>query len=106
MIAATPETPYYAVIFTSLRTEGDNGYSAMADAMEQLAAKQKGFLGIESARSEVGITVSYWDSLESIQAWKNKTAHLVAQQTGRLKWYSDYRVRICVVEREYGLKPD
>lgn len=102
MATVTPATPYYAVIFTSQRTEGDNGYSSMANAMEQLSAQQPGFLGIESARSEIGITVSYWDSLESIRAWKNNAAHLVAQQTGKQKWYADYQVRICRVEREYG----
>lgn len=101
-IAATPAAPYYAVIFTSLRTAGDNGYGGMAEAMARLAAAQPGYLGVESAREEVGITVSYWDSLDAIAAWKRDAAHLVAQQTGRDDWYASYRVRICRVEREYG----
>jgi heme-degrading monooxygenase HmoA len=101
-MATTPATPYYAVIFTSQRTPGDNGYDAMADAMEKLAAQQPGFLGVESARSGIGITISYWDSMEAILAWKNNVVHLVAQQTGKEKWYSAYQVRICRVEREYG----
>jgi len=100
-IANTPSTPYYAVIFTSIRTAGDNGYGKMADAMIEAAAKQPGFLGIESAREELGITVSYWDSLESIAAWKQDTAHLQAQQTGRDQWYASYKARICLVERDY-----
>ena len=93
--------PYYAVIFTSTRTEGDNGYSEMAVLMEELAKKQEGFLGIESARSELGITVSYWKSLESIRQWKQQTDHLIAQRKGRTDWYSWYKVRICKVERAY-----
>ena len=93
--------PYYAVIFTSTRTEGDNGYSEMAVLMEELAKKQEGFLGIESARSELGITVSYWKSLESIKQWKQQTDHLIAQRKGRTDWYSWYKVRICKVERAY-----
>lgn len=101
-IAATPAAPYYAVIFTSLRTDGDHGYGNMADAMLELAAAQPGYLGVESAREEVGITVSYWDSLEAIAAWKQNSAHLVAQRTGRADWYAAYRVRICRVERDYG----
>jgi heme-degrading monooxygenase HmoA len=100
-IAKTRATPYYAVIFTSIRTPGDNGYGEMADAMVKAAAKQPGFLGVESAREEVGITVSYWDSLESIAAWKRDSMHLVAQQTGREKWYETYKTRICIVERDY-----
>ncbi|WP_218511856.1 antibiotic biosynthesis monooxygenase [Variovorax sp. dw_308] len=102
-IANTPEPPYYAVIFTSLRTEGDNGYRAMAQRMGELAAQQPGYLGIESAREGIGITVSYWRDLESIRAWKANAEHLHAQQTGRSTWYSDYKARICKIERDYGL---
>jgi heme-degrading monooxygenase HmoA len=100
-IATTPAPPYYAVIFTSLRTEGDRGYGRMAEAMEQLAAQQSGYLGIESARDGLGITVSYWESLEAIAAWKQNAAHLVAQQSGRDTWYEEFKVRICRVERDY-----
>ena len=98
------KTPYYAVIFTSTRTEGDNGYSEMAEQMENLAKEQPGYLAIESARGEVGITVSYWDSLEAIANWKANTDHLFAQQKGIKDWYSWYKVRICSVEREYEFK--
>jgi len=96
--------PYYAVIFTSTRTEGDKGYAEMAQKMEELASKQPGYLGIESARSDIGITVSYWQSLEAIANWKANTDHLFAQQKGIKDWYSWYKVRICLVEREYDFK--
>lgn len=100
--AATPPPPYYAVIFTSVRTEGDKGYGEVAKRMVQLASEQPGFLGVESARQEIGITVSYWSSLESIRAWKENLDHRAAQ--GRAKdWYARFRVRVCRVEREYGL---
>jgi heme-degrading monooxygenase HmoA len=105
-IAATPKPPYYAVIFTSLRTDGDNGYGTMAEAMEKLAATQAGFLGIESAREGLGITVSYWQSLEAIVAWKTNAKHLVAQQRGREIWYEEFKVRICRVERDYEFARD
>ena len=101
-IAATPSPPYYAVIFTSLCTAGDNGYGKMAEAMEKLAATQAGFLGIESAREGLGITVSYWESLEAVAAWKANATHLVAQQRGRDTWYEEFKVRICRVERDYA----
>lgn len=93
--------PYYAVIFTSTQTENIEGYSDMANVMEELAKQQPGFLGLDSARNDVGITVSYWESLEAIKNWKQHTDHLVAQQKGRQDWYSWYNVRICKVEREY-----
>lgn len=102
MIAKTPEPPYYAVIFTSVRTEGDNGYAEMAERMAELASEQPGFLGVESARNELGITVSYWDSLDAIRHWKRNAEHLVAQQLGRDAWYSAYKTRVCLVERDYG----
>jgi heme-degrading monooxygenase HmoA len=100
-IAKTKSTPYYAVIFTSIRTDEDNGYGNMADAMVEAAAEQPGFLGVESAREELRITVSYWDSLESIAAWKQNSAHLLAQKLGRDRWYETYKTRICRVERDY-----
>ncbi len=96
--------PYYAVIFTSVRTEGDTGYTAMSKKMVDLAALQPGFLGMESARESVGITVSYWASLEAIANWKANTDHIFAQQKGIKDWYSWYKVRICLVEREYGFQ--
>jgi heme-degrading monooxygenase HmoA len=101
MISKTPSVPYYAVIFTSLRTEGDLGYELAANRMVDLVKMQKGFLGVESARSEIGITVSYWDSLESIQNWKNNEEHKIVQSNGKEKWYASYKIRICKVERDY-----
>jgi heme-degrading monooxygenase HmoA len=103
MIAETPEPPYVAVIFTSLRTEGDNGYAAMSRRMDELAAQQPGYLGVEAARDELGITVSYWVDEAAARAWKLVAEHLVAQQRGREAWYRDYRVRVAVVSREYGM---
>ncbi len=100
-ISTTPAAPYYAVIFTSIRTADNSGYRSMSVAMATSAAKQPGFLGIESAGEAVGITVSYWESLEAIAAWKQDGAHLVAQQLGRDKWYAAYKTRICRVERDY-----
>jgi len=93
--------PYYAVIFTSTLTKNNEGYSEMAQKMEDLAKTQSGFLGIDSAREDVGITVSYWESLEAIKTWKQHSEHLVAQQKGRNQWYSWYNTRICKVEREH-----
>ena len=102
LIAETPTPPYYTVVFTSVRTEIDEGYAEMAAAVDELAAKQPGYLGVESAREEVGITVSYWRDLESVAAWKQAANHIAAQRLGRERWYAMYRVRIALVEREYG----
>lgn len=106
MLATTPKPPYYAVIFTSLRTQLADGYGQTAALMEELAQQQPGFLGIESARNPpgldaTGITVSYWDSLETIRNWKQQADHRIAQATGRQHWYETYQVRICRVERAY-----
>ncbi|MGK4567602.1 antibiotic biosynthesis monooxygenase family protein [Flavobacterium sp. 3HN19-14] len=96
------QTPYYAVIFTSTRTEADENYGETAELMVKMAAEQPGFLGVESARDEIGITVSYWKDLESIKNWKKVIEHKTAQQKGRNTWYENYTVRIALVEREYS----
>ncbi len=93
--------PYYAVIFSNTRTSVDKGYSEMAAEMEALAKQQPGYLGFESARDGLGISVSYWESLKAIAAWKAVSEHKFAQNEGRRIWYSWYKVRICKVEREY-----
>ncbi|MEJ2618704.1 MAG: antibiotic biosynthesis monooxygenase [Candidatus Thiodiazotropha sp.] len=103
LIAKTPKPPYFAVIFSSHRTEGDNGYGEMARKMVSLASKQPGFLGVESARDDMGITVSYWTDIESIINWKANLQHQEAQKLGREKWYSTFKIRISRVEREYGI---
>jgi len=101
LIARTPEPPYYAVIFSSLQSDVGDGYAETAARMMELAARQPGFLGVESVREELGITVSYWSDLESIQRWKAQAEHLQAQKMGREKWYTQYKTRIARVERDY-----
>lgn len=101
---ATPRPPYHAVVFTSVRDEqpGD-GYGVTAARMEQLAAAQPGFLGIESARGPdgLGITVSYWATAEAAGAWGRDAEHRLVQQLGRDKWYRWYSIRFCQVERAH-----
>jgi len=101
MIAETPKPPYYAVIFTSIRTAGDNEYSKTADRMAELAKQQEGFLGVESARNEIGVTISYWRDLKSIKSWKENAEHSVVREKGRNEWYKKFKIRIAKIERDY-----
>lgn len=101
MISTTPQPPYYAVIFTSIKTPRDEGYNEMADKMIALAAKQEGFLGVEAARNEIGITVSYWKDVASIIKWKEVSEHKIAQEKGKTTWYKSFKTRIAKVERDY-----
>ena len=104
-IAKTPEPPYYTVIFTSLRLDSDDGYNEMSQRMLELVEQQSGFLGYESARDEIGITISYWENLESIKNWKENAEHILAQNSGKAMWYKSYKVRICKVGRDYIFEP-
>lgn len=102
--APSLKPPYYAVIFTSRRTAGDNGYGDMAARMGRLAAAQPGYLGFESVRGAdgFGMTISYWTSAEAIRNWKDHAEHLLAQQGGVRQWYEHYEVRVAKVERAYA----
>jgi heme-degrading monooxygenase HmoA len=102
--ARTPRPPYYVVVFTSLRTAGENDYGRTAERMVELAAQQQGFLGVESVRdsSGFGITVSYWASTEAIAAWKAQAEHIMAQEAGKRLWYEHYELRVAKVERAYA----
>ncbi|WP_285354221.1 antibiotic biosynthesis monooxygenase [Pseudomonas sp. lyk4-R2A-10] len=103
MITETLKAPYYAVIFTSNRTDGDQGYAEAAERMLELAREQPGFLGVESARGAdgLGITVSYWQSEAAILAWKHHPEHQAIRERGRSTWYSGFHTRVCKVERDY-----
>jgi heme-degrading monooxygenase HmoA len=104
VIAETPEPPYTAVIFTSVRTEGDNGYAEATAEMVRLASEQPGYLGMESARSGVGLTVSYWRTEDDARAWKRVAEHVEAQRRGRGEWYAAYEIRVATVTRAYGTR--
>ncbi len=100
-IAKTPQPPYYAVTFTSVRTPSDNGYDEMANRMEELSANQAGFLGMEHARSDgLSITICYWENLEAIADWKQNAEHQIAQARGYETFYQAFATRICRVERD------
>jgi heme-degrading monooxygenase HmoA len=110
-IADTPEPPYVAVIFTSSRTPTDDGYAETAARMDELAALQPGYLGVEAVRAtgdsgerSLGITVSYWATEEDARAWKRVVEHRSAQQAGRDRFYEEYTVRIANVARAYGFE--
>lgn len=102
--APLPDPPYYAVIFSNQRGDGDHGYAAMAERMADLAAASPGCIGMESTRDEdgFGITVSYWTDEAAILAWKEDAHHLVAQQLGKDRWYEHYRLRVARIERQYS----
>lgn len=104
MIAKTPKTPYYAVIFSSVMSEKNIDYAEMADKMLDLVSKQEGFLGFESARENLGITVSYWQDLDSIKKWRNNLEHSLARKKGKSDWYASFKVRIAKVERDYDFE--
>lgn len=104
VLATTPQPPYYAVVFSSLLSQADGEYQDAADRMLELAKQQDGFLGVDSVReTQLGVTVSYWRDLDAIQKWKEHAEHRLVRERGRKEWYSAFRLRICRVEREYGL---
>ena len=100
------DTPYFAVIFTSTRHKLDEEYEGLDDILIEIAKKSGGFLGMDSARSELGISVSYWESEEDILRWKQNSDHQIAMKKGIDKWYNQYNVRICRVERNYEFRRD
>jgi heme-degrading monooxygenase HmoA len=106
--ARLPPPPYYAVVFSSQRNGDDpEGYAAAAERMMALAARQPGFLGVESARDAegFGITVSYWEGEAAIRAWREHAEHAEVRRHGRSHWYEHYALRVARVERASGFGP-
>ena len=98
--AKTPQPPYYAVIFTTVKSDNQTGYAEMNARMYELAQQQKGYLGIESAKGEIGLSVTYWETLEDIVNWRNNAEHKLAQAEGYATWYQAFATRVCRVERD------
>ncbi|WP_371653770.1 MULTISPECIES: antibiotic biosynthesis monooxygenase [unclassified Streptomyces] len=105
-LVAGIEPPYYAVVFTSLRTEGDRGYGETADLMKKLVEEIPGYLGYETARTPggIGITVGYFRDEDAIAAWRSRLEHQRAQKQGRAEWYESYSVHVAKVERSYSFQ--
>jgi len=105
--ATLPAPPYYAVIFSSQRTPGDDGYADAAQHMLQLAGAQPGYLGVESVRGAdgFGLTVSYWESEAAITGWRQNAEHVATREHGRSRWYEHFEVRVARVERAYAGPP-
>jgi heme-degrading monooxygenase HmoA len=101
MVHSELTPPYYAVIFTSIRTDNLNDYSETAERMLTLAQKIPGFLGVESARDSLGITISYWENKDAIRAWREHPEHKAAIKRGIKEWYDSFTTRICKVEKEH-----
>ena len=104
MIVTHLEPPYFGVIFTTLLSNDQTDYQSTAMRMKELAEQQEGYLGMESARGDLGITVSYWKDLSSITNWKHNLEHSEARTRGKQQWYSQYQLIICKVERAYGFE--
>lgn len=104
MFEDSPKPPYYAVIFTSRRKEGeeDNDYAEMAKRMTDLAVNSQGFIGIDSVRGTKSITVTYWRDLESINKWRENSDHEMAREIGYSRWYKSVTTRIALVEKDYS----
>jgi len=100
-IAKISQAGGYAVIFNSVLKENTTGYEETAQRMVELAQQQPGFLGFESVRNEIGISISYWEDLQSIKKWKENGEHILAQKMGKQKWYESYALRICKIEKQY-----
>jgi heme-degrading monooxygenase HmoA len=97
-----PEDRYFAVIFRSELSSDPAGYQDAAAEMEAIAARQPGYLGFHSARSDGhGISISYWQTDDDIRRFKSHADHLWAQREGRNRWYRRYSVEVCEVQRHY-----
>lgn len=102
VIAITPEPPYYAVIAPAELNDDVKGYPEMAQKMVEIAKGQSGFIGIESCymRGFV-IAVTYWESLEAIDAWRVNAHHVIAKDNAKTRWFKKYFTRIAKVEKAY-----
>ncbi|MEU5347294.1 MULTISPECIES: antibiotic biosynthesis monooxygenase [unclassified Streptomyces] len=112
MPVAAYEPPYYAVVFTSVKTEEGGrdgvpgGYGETNERMEELVEKIPGYLGMDYAGSPGGlsITVGYFRDADAVEEWRTNAEHRAAQKRGRAEWYERYTLHVAKVERSHGFE--
>ena len=97
-----------AVIFEVwMAPDRQQDYLAIAARLKPELEKMDGFISIErfQSLSEAGklLSLSVWRDEEAVRAWRNHPDHRVAQRAGRESIFSDYRLRIVSVLRDYGM---
>ncbi len=100
-IKALPKDNFYAVIFSSTKSENLEGYREMDEMTMDLASKQEGYLGYESLSHEnKTIFISYWENRKAIENWRQHAIHLMAKEKAQ-QWYQRYLSQICLVESSH-----
>lgn len=93
----------FVVIFRARIAGLDADYAATARKLRDMALREHGFLEFHAVtEGEEEVALSYWPDLEAIKAWKVRTEHLLAQSSGRARWYESYRVEIAEISRAYA----
>lgn len=92
----------FAVIFHAEFRKPDEEYCTLAKKLRELAIEKYGCKDFTSVSDDANeITISYWDSLEQIEQWRQDSRHLYAQEKGKTEWYKRYKIQVVSVEREY-----
>jgi len=89
------------VLFRSKLVPEPDGYAEMAEEMETLARSMPGFIDVKAYKAEDGerLTVVWWEDETTLRAWRTHARHLVAQQTGRERWYEYYDMNVATIVR-------
>lgn len=97
MFSESVELPYFAVILTVRLNSAHAAFEIMMDKMMQVAAQQKGFLGVEQALDEENIHISYWQDRVAIKDWQEHTLNVRASSLGENFWFEAYQLRVVEV---------
>ncbi|MCE4942108.1 antibiotic biosynthesis monooxygenase [Streptomyces albulus] len=103
-LVAAHEPPYYVAVFTTVRTQDQDGYGETNARMEELVKDVPGFLGMDHAQTPggLGITVGYFRDADALTQWRSNAEHRAAQERGRAEWYQNYTLHVAKVERSHG----
>lgn len=89
------------------KPEYKNQYLKTAAEMKVLLEDIKGFISVERFQSiyddEKLLSLSFFESHAALDEWRNIAEHRVAQKVGRSSYFTDYRIRVVNVERDYGM---
>ena len=81
-------------------------YAAAVDRMSELARTMPGHISHKTFYAEDGerCTIVEFEHEEGLRTWRTNPEHIVAQQLARQKYYGEYTVQVCTLDREAKFK--
>ncbi len=77
-------------------------YVALVDRMTEIAQTMPGYISHKGFFADDGerVTIVEFEHEEGLRAWRLNPEHIATQKLARKKYYTEYHVQVCTLDRE------